>query len=147
MTKFSLNPADRLKALIEINNFIHIRNKKLKYCYNPMLIAECQKANISSIREWAQKLFNDNSDRVKALDVYLLGSFPIDKINDEDVSTITWIGAVNNNLTDTSTLSLTRNAFMKSFGDDFISSITPARRDTFSDIAIVFTGKDEEVDK
>lgn len=140
---FSLSYEERLSALNSLNAFIHSRNKKLKYCYNPMLIAEAQKANIWSIRQWAQNLIKSNNDKAKSLDVYLLGGFPIDKIEDEEVYTVTWIGATEYN-TDTVTYTMTYKAFRQLYSDDFTASLIKTRKDTFYSIAIVFTEKDEE---
>ena len=140
---FSLSYEERLSAINSLNTFIHSRNKKLKYCYNPMIIAEAQKANIWSISQWAQNLIKSNSDKAKSLDVYLLGGFPIDKIEDEEVYTVTWIGATEYN-TDTVTYTMTYKAFRQLYSDDFTASIIKTRKDTFYSIAIVFTEKDEE---
>lgn len=140
---FSISYEERLRTITDINNFIHIRNKKLKYCYNPMLIAEAQKANIWSLKQWAKSLLDKNSNRAKSLDIYLLGGFPIDKINDELVYTVTWIGTMDG-MVDTDTYTMTYKNFIKLYSDDFRASLIKTRKDTFYSIAIVFTEKDEE---
>lgn len=140
--KFSLPYDDRLKVLISINSFIHSRNKKLKYCYNPMLIAEAQKANIWSMKQWVNNVMKDNSDKAISLDVYFLGGFPIDKVDNEDVYTVTWVGATEST-SDTTTYAMTFNKFKDMFGEDFFVSIAKTRKDTFCAMCIVFTEKEK----
>ena len=140
MNKFSMNYESKLDMLHKINDFIHARNKRLKTCYNPLLIAETNNANITSLKMVTRDLFNKNVDKAEKLEIHLLGSFMIDKTSeDEPVYTITSFAVNDMGIVVSDTHTITYPEFNENFDEDFRAAIVKTRRETFMAVAVVFT--------
>lgn len=136
-----LNDDNSLEILEYINSYIHNRNKKLKYCYNPMIQYDAMKAIEETLKTWTSQLLGnmnkqDENKKYATMEITLLGNFPVDKLEEEDVYTYKiYASNESNGIAAYGTMTLDQ---FKSQCENYVMLEHPTRKDTYQGVSVRF---------